>query len=562
MSSAERLPTDVLRRARLLLLVSLVPLCPACAVPGAHGPADSYGIDFTPPAGAPAKGTVLFFIDGVNAKVFREMLDANELPTFKRHFVDRGLYISAAIANTPSVTLANEVSVVTGRFPGHHNITGVTWFDRNQLIYRDYSTIAQKNLLDNDYQAATLYERLVGQTTFSDFFQAHRGATKFVENWRSAGPPFFFGWFEFVDRLTLYRLNLLMDLARKRGQFPALTVVYQLSPDFYGYRHGPDSPQYRHAIAATDRQIGRVLGDMERAGILDKLVLAVISDHGMAPVSRHFPLGPYLAQRVGLDLASQELWEKHSFESRQRYYGKYTAVLYGTGHRYEALCLRRPIRPDGRLAGWAAWTVRPTAQDLRDYPTRDGTMDLVEALTSQEAIDIVAYAVAPNRVRVCGAAGEVEFFQKGGRGQGITYRLVTGEDPLGYKGALPAELLSGRAVTPDRWLAATAGTSYPDLPVQIVAYFRAARAGDIAVFARSGWDFDHGLSGGHGGQQPSDLQVPLLLAGPGIPHERRSTARSVDLPATLLLLAGLPAGQMDGVSLIEPVKTAPAKKEP
>jgi hypothetical protein len=97
----------------------------------------------------------------------------------------------------------------------------------------------------------------------------------------------------------------------------------------------------------------------------------------------------------------------------------------------------------------------------------------------------------------------------------------------------------------------------------MVAYFRAPRAGDIAVFARSGWDFEAGvLAGGHGGQLTSDVQVPLLLAGPGVPYERRTTARSVDLPATLLFPVGLPAGGLDGVNLLETPKSAAAKKEP
>jgi hypothetical protein len=544
-----------------MLLASL--LAAGCA-PSVNGPADSFGIDFTPPPNAPVKGAVLFFIDGVNASVFQELLDANELPAFKRYFVDRGLYVTRAIGSTPSVTLANEVSVVTGRLPGHHNITGVTWFDRNQLIYRDYRTIAQKDYLDRDYQAPTLYERLVGQTTYSDFYQAHRGATKWVEDWASAGPPFFFGWYEYIDRLTLWRLKGLMDLSRQRGQFPAFIVVYQLLPDFRGYRYGPGSPQYRQALRTTDRQLGRVLGDMERAGILDKLVIAVTSDHGMTPVSRHFDLERYLGGSAGLDVASRHLWENQSFESRQRYYGKFSTVVYGTGYRYVAICLRRPLRREGRLTGWAAWTIRPSAQDIRDFPIRGGqAKDLIQALVSQPAVDLAAYAVAPNRIRVCSDKGEVEFFQKGGRGQDISYRLITGADPLGYLGAVPAELTSGQPASPARWLEATAQTDYPDLPTQMVAYFRAPRAGDIAVFARSGWDFEAGvLAGGHGGQLTSDVQVPLLLAGPGVPYERRTTARSVDLPATLLFPVGLPAGGLDGVNLLETPKSAAAKKEP
>jgi arylsulfatase A-like enzyme len=47
------------------------------------------------------------------------------------------------------------------------------------------------------------------------------------------------------------------------------------------------------------------------------------------------------------------------------------------------------------------------------------------------------------------------------------------------------------------------------------------------------------------------MHVPFLLAGPGVPHGRLDTARTVDLVPTLLqLLNGhVPAG-MDGRSLV------------
>ena len=124
----------------------------------------------------------------------------------------------------------------------------------------------------------------------------------------------------------------------------------------------------------------------------------------------------------------------------------------------------------------------------------------------------------------------------------------------GYKA--PEKVTSwrnGRAVTSRQWLSATVATQVPDLPAQILAYFRARRAGDIAVFAAPRWDLSTRTRAGHGGIRPSDMLVPMLLVGPNVPKGTIDAARTVDLLPTLMALLGrpVPAG-LDGRSLVSP----------
>jgi hypothetical protein len=197
--------------------------------------------------------------------------------------------------------------------------------------------------------------------------------------------------------------------------------------------------------------------------------------------------------------------------------------------------------------------VRPEAKDLHCYPTKTGDADLPALLIAKEPVQTVAYAEGKNRVRVLTKAGEAEFIQPDGRGGGIRYRVVAGKDPLGFAGKIPPELLAGREASPREWFDATAGTDYPDLPAQILAYFRAPRSGDIAVFAVPGWDFNHKHRAGHGGLTPCDMFVPMILAGPGVPHATVENARTVDLMPTLLTLLGknVPP-HLDGQSILPP----------
>jgi len=557
-----------MQRARWLWLLA-AGLLVGCGTPGPDGPADSFGLEFPHPLRT-SQGAVVFVVDGVNATIFREMLDAGELPAIRKYFVDRGLYCPAAVANTPSVTLANLTSIVTGAFPGHHGVVGINWFDRNQLIWRNYETIAQKDTLDGDYIFPTIYEQFPDRTTFSIFLQPHRGATKFVENWTSAGPPFFFGWFEFVDRLTLFRLNIVAEVARVRNEWPAITFLYLLAPDFRAYGDGTSSDAYRTALKHTDYQIGRVLGDLERARLLDKLLIAFVSDHGHADVTQHFPIEEFLEDKLHIDVADKHLWEETPFEKRLGYYRRYSCVLYGSGDRYWTLCLRKPVFSGKKLSSqrvrFEEWPVRPSPAELRKYPTarppaagassHTGRVDLQKRLIQLEAVDVLTYAAGADRVRVVRKDGEVEFRQPGGRGGDISYHLVSGEDPLGYDASLPAAVRNGEPISPRRWLALTARTDYPDLPAQILAYFRARRAGDIAIFAAPGWDFASQHRSGHGGLRGDDLHVPLLIAGPGVPHGTIDTARTVDLAATLLKLLGRPLPEsLDGQPLVENQET-------
>ena len=540
-------------RVLALLVLATAPLG-GCGVPSADGPADTYGIDFSLPEGSRTDGAIIFMVDGVSGEVFDSMLAAGELPAIKKYMVDRGTYCPAAVANTPSVTISNLASIATGQFPGHHGVVGVNWFDRNQLIWRNYDTIAQKNTLDGDYIAPTIYEQFPDRLTFSVFFQPHRGATKFWENWTSAGPPFYFGWYEFVDRLTLWRLHELAPIAREYRQFPAVTVVYLLAPDFRSYVHGTHSAEYRESLKHTDYQIGRVLGDLQRAGLLDKVHVALVSDHGHTQVTSHFDITKYMEKQVGLKIARNQWWENAPFEDRLEDYRNAHGVLYGSGDRYWAVCLRRPIRADGKVVGYRDWLDRPTPADLQSYPTRDGNKDLLAEFVKDPAVDAIAYAAGEDVVRVRRADGEVEFRQPGGRGKDIAYRVIAGRDPLGYAGMISADAQAGTPLPQRQWLEQTSHTRYPDLPAQILAYFRATRrAADIAVFAAPAWDFRTVNKGGHGGLRPEDMLVPLIVAGPGVPHRRINHARTVDLVPTILSLLGKPLPpDLDGQPIVPP----------
>jgi predicted AlkP superfamily pyrophosphatase or phosphodiesterase len=542
-------------KMRYGLVLFLAMVLSGCGVPAADGPADTYYIDFSLPPGSQTSGAMIFLIDGVSGEVFNQMLEAGELPAFKKYFVDRGLRVRHAIASIPSVTIPNLTSVVTGEFPGHTNINGVNWFDRNDLIWRDYATIAQKNTLDGDFIVPEIYQYFPDRLTLSLFYQPHRGATKFYEDRVTGAPPYLFGYYEFVDRLTLSRLQDAMPIARDYHQFPAVTVCYLLATDFRAYRSGITTEAYRAAMRHSDRQIGRVMSDLQRAGLLDKIHIAVVSDHGMANVTQHFALASFLRQK-GLDLNKRELGDNVSFEHRFEEYGEHATVYCGTGDRYRGLYLRKPVTPGTGKDGFHNWLVHADVSDIHHFPTAKGPTDLVTLLTSQPQVDSVAYAAGDGRVRVGRRGGEVEFSQDSRNGA-ISYRVLSGSDPLGWNDRLGADAVSGKPLPPQRWYELTRETNYPDLPVQILAYFQAPRACDFLTFAAPLWDFGRSNHSGHGGIAREDMLTTMLIAGPGVPHKELDYARTVDLLPTLLALLGKPLpANLDGRPLVAPAHPA------
>ncbi len=176
-------------------------------------------------------------------------------------------------------------------------------------------------------------------------------------------------------------------------------------------------------------------------------------------------------------------------------------------------------------------------------------LDLVKLATSQEPVDAVAYNAGNHRVRVARAGGEVEFAQEGCGGP-ITCRVVSGSDPLGWNAMIGPDAAGGKPLPPDRWFELTRESPYPDLAVQILAYFRAPRACDFLAFAGGTWDFGDENHSGHGGIVREDMTTVLLLAGPGVKHEEIPYSRTVNMTPTILSLLGRPVpADLDGKPL-------------
>jgi len=87
----------------------------------------------------------------------------------------------------------------------------------------------------------------------------------------------------------------------------------------------------------------------------------------------------------------------------------------------------------------------------------------------------------------------------------------------------------------------TAGTEYPDAPWQMVEFFRSARAGDVAVCAKAGFDLRSRFeyqphNGSHGALERAHMLVPVAINARWTDTKPMS---NVDLFPTILSALGL-----------------------
>jgi arylsulfatase A-like enzyme len=497
----------------------------------------------------PQRKAVIFFVDGVDHKVFEDMLKGGKLPQIDKYLIKRGCLVEAAVTAVPSITYAITATFATGLVPGHHGILGNKFFDRDRLSYINYNTIDTYRDIDNDYAAPNFYEILGDQFSITIQTPLTRGAYHRITNWAESGTCWFLGRFETVDRWTARRFRMVSEIARKCRRWPALIYAYFPATDEIGHRWGTDSTRYHEGLENIDRQVGHICGSLKKSGLLDSTYLVFISDHGMANSEPENSLNirKLLEENSSLRIAEQGPNQRKSFIQRGRYFRKYNAVLCNGAGRRVVLYLKNGTE----------WSRLPTTEQIRT---------IAEPLVRQPGVCLTAYR-HPKGVIVHSGVGQALIERRENKAcpldeKQYRYRIIDGTDPLCYDGsAETGGLIDGNYHNGRVWLESTARTAYPDLPVQIVELFDSRRSGDLFIFAADNWDFDPGIVGGHGSVRQVDMRMPMIFAGPEIkPASRLETARTVDVAPTLIdMLAPerLKLHNFDGRSLLPAMKREP-----
>jgi predicted AlkP superfamily pyrophosphatase or phosphodiesterase len=202
-------------------------------------------------------------VDGLNPQAIRK-LGVARAPVLNRLVREGAATLNARTDVERTVTLPNHTSMVTGRrIDAAHGGHGVTWNDD----FRD-RTVQQAAGHPVDSVFTVIDQSGGGSAVFA-------GKDKFSLFPRS--------WPGTVDRFTLAaKIAKLVTAARSdlRHADRELTFLHLGLPDETGHRTGFMSPAYLDAVAATDRQIGRLVRAIDRDPELSDVTLVLTADHG------------------------------------------------------------------------------------------------------------------------------------------------------------------------------------------------------------------------------------------------------------------------------------------
>lgn len=195
----------------------------------------------------------------------------------------------------PSKTFPNHYTIVTGLRPDHHGIVNNNMVDSTipgvEFRLGNASAVTDRRWWDDGEPIWVTAEK-AGLTSAAMFWPGSEADVHGVR-------PSLFAKFDQampgdarVDQLLGW-LDLPRDGARGQRR-PDIATLYFDIVDTAGHNHGPVSAEVDEALTSVDASMGRLLAGLEARGLRDKVVLIVVSDHGMAATSpeRVARLGP------------------------------------------------------------------------------------------------------------------------------------------------------------------------------------------------------------------------------------------------------------------------------
>ncbi|WP_235974207.1 ectonucleotide pyrophosphatase/phosphodiesterase [Luteimonas deserti] len=255
--------------ARVIALPFLLWLCSCSSLPAP----DAAAAASEPPT------VVLVSLDGVRP----DALGRGDTPTLDALAADG---VQAWMRPSyPSLTFPNHYTLVTGLRPDRHGLIHNSMYDAELGEFRlsDREAVSNGDWYADGEPVWVTAER-AGLPTATLSWPGSEAAVRGLRPTRwlpyDEGRP--------IDTRVATMLEWLDEPSATR---PRLATLYFEHPDKAGHDYGPNSPQYRQALRDVDAALGRLMDGIRSRGLLDRVNLLVLSDHGMAEV----PTGQVIA---------------------------------------------------------------------------------------------------------------------------------------------------------------------------------------------------------------------------------------------------------------------------
>ncbi|HVS14147.1 MAG TPA: ectonucleotide pyrophosphatase/phosphodiesterase [Thermoanaerobaculia bacterium] len=222
----------------------------------------------------PPSTLILISIDG-----FRwDYLGLHPAPVLER-LAAEGVRARALVPVFPTKTFPNHYTLVTGLYPERHGIVSNTMLDPEDGAWfrlSDREAVQSARWWQGEPIWVTAERQgLRAATLFWPGSEAPIGGVR-PSRWLAYDE-------EMTPRARVDRVLGWLDLPA--ASRPSLVTLYFEQVDDAGHDFGPRSPQTAAAVAAIDAEIGRLVHGLEMRGILDRVDLVLVSDHGMTELA-------------------------------------------------------------------------------------------------------------------------------------------------------------------------------------------------------------------------------------------------------------------------------------
>ncbi len=255
-----------------------------------------------------AARALVFLLDGLNANLLVDAIEAGEVPTIAALVSSGVCYREGSLASLPTVTVPNHTTLLTGAHPGHHGVLSNSWFDRargqapnlfdyEQMIRtQDWIDPGVETLFEtvrrnhpDSFNAAT-YEYADRGADYSTYGELRAGrrpphvprrdqpVPDATERWIQPDTQY-----HFMSRIDTSSARQACELLDPSGPLPTPTftwVTFNVT-DAAGHHAGPHGDETRAALRDSDARVAKVLDAADQAGTLADTAVFVVADHGM-----------------------------------------------------------------------------------------------------------------------------------------------------------------------------------------------------------------------------------------------------------------------------------------
>ena len=244
---------------------------------------------------------VMISVDGLMPSAYVGA-GASLVPTL-RALTEEGAYADGVIGVLPTVTYASHTTLITGVRPNVHGIFGNAVFDpedrSNDAWYWYSRDIRVPTLIDaararGMSAAAISWPVTVGMNAdylVPEFWRTGSSHPSDSSLIRALSTPGLLDAMETAQKAALPWP--LTDKGRTEiasyiltTHKPRVLLLHLTSLDSAQHAAGPGSPRAREVLQQVDRYVGEIRDAIARAGLADRTHLAIVSDHGFAPIER------------------------------------------------------------------------------------------------------------------------------------------------------------------------------------------------------------------------------------------------------------------------------------